>query len=118
MIGKTITKVTATTLTLDDGTVLEYKAPENKIEFKRITNDVNGNPRYVCHFLNFIRGEEAGNVMNKYERAIKLANQIGGRKFHNKQYGGGLVFQSYNLQSTVDEINRVAGTNYTGYEVV
>lgn len=88
MIGKTITKATPTT------------------------------SRYACHFLNFIRGEEAGNVMNKYERAIKLANQIGGRKSHNKQYGEGLVFQSYNLQSTVDDINRVAGTSYTSYEVV
>lgn len=115
MIGKTITKVTSTTLTLDDGTVLEYKIPENKVQFKRIKNDVNGNPRYVCHFLNFTKGD--GRLF-KYEQAIKLANQIGGRKFHNKQYGGGLVFQSYNLQSTVNDINRVAGTNYTGYEVV
>lgn len=115
MIGKTITKVTPTTLTLDDGTVLEYKIPENKVQFKRVKNDVNGNPRYVCHFLNFIQGD--GRLF-KYGQAIKLANQIGGRKPHNKQYGGGLVFQSYNLQSTVDDINRVAGTNYTGYEVV
>ena len=61
------------------------------IEFTRVNNDVNGNPRYVCHFLN---------IADNYERAIKLANSIGGRKFHNRQYGGGLVFQSYNIGET------------------
>jgi len=28
------------------------------IEFTRINNDGNGNPRYVCHFLNFITDKE------------------------------------------------------------
>lgn len=60
-----------------------------KIEFKKINNDSNGNPRYVFHFLN---------LANNYKDAIKIANSFGGRKFHNKQYGGGIVCQSYNLQ--------------------
>lgn len=67
----------------------------NKIEFKRINNDVNGNPRFVCHFLN---------IADNYTIAVKLANKIGGRKFHNKQYGGGIVFQSYNIQETERKI--------------
>lgn len=69
-----------------------------QIEFTRINNDANGNPRYVCHFLN---------ISNDYATAVKLANKIGGRKFHNKQYGGGIVFQSYNnddLQKRINEI--------------
>jgi len=28
------------------------------IEFTRIKNDINGNPRYVCHFLNLLTREE------------------------------------------------------------
>jgi hypothetical protein len=26
---------------------------------------------------------------------LKRARKIGGKKFHNKQFGGGIVFQSY-----------------------
>jgi len=63
---------------------------KNKIEFTRINNDINGNPRYVCHFLN---------LSDHYGSAILIANSIDGRKFHNKQYGGGLVFQSYNIDN-------------------
>ena len=61
------------------------------IEFTRVNSDINGNPRYVCHFLNFIKDDEKAS----YEVAIKRANKLGGRKFHNKQYGGGQVFQCY-----------------------
>jgi hypothetical protein len=71
----------------------------NKIEFTRINNDVNGNPRYVCHFLNLLKENENG-----YDTAIKRAHKIGGRKFHNKQYGGGIVFQSYNIADTAKAI--------------
>ena len=69
-----------------------------KIEFTRINNDVNGNPRYVCHFLN---------IADDYNTAVKLANKIGGRKYHNKKYGGGIVFQSYNIDATAQKINEI-----------
>jgi hypothetical protein len=74
----------------------------NKIEFTRINNDVNGNPRYVCHFNNLCTPSEladySGDWINRrYNNAVKRANKLGGRKFHNKQYGGGIVFQSYNI---------------------
>lgn len=59
----------------------------SEIELTRINNDTNGNPRYVCHFLV---------LANEYPRAVKLANSIGGKKYHTKSYGGGIVFQSYN----------------------
>jgi len=78
---------------------------ENAIEFTRVNNDVNGNPRYVCHFLNFIAGgENLYDVDTKYNLALSRAKKIGGRKFHNKQYGGGIVFQSYNISATEKEI--------------
>lgn len=72
----------------------------NGITFTRVKNDVNGNPRYVCHYLNILTELEAKNTpaMLKYGVAIKRANNIGGRKFNNKQYGGGIVFSSYNLR--------------------
>lgn len=67
-------------------------------DFTRINNDVNGNPRYVCHFLQ---------LSDNYQEAIKKANSIGGRKYHTKSYGGGIVFQSYNLQNLCDKINEI-----------
>jgi len=66
-----------------------------KIDFKRINLDINGNPRYVCHFLEFAQD---------YETALKLAKSLGGRKYNNKSYGGGIVFQSYNIQELEKEI--------------
>jgi hypothetical protein len=73
-------------------------ATTSNIEFTRVSNDVNGNPRYVCHFLN---------IAEDYQTAVKLANKIGGRKYHNKSYGGGIVFQSYNIDRTAEKINEI-----------
>lgn len=64
----------------------------------RIANDTNGNPRYVCHFLA---------VADTYSEALYKAKRIGGRKFHNKQYGGGIVFQSYNTDRLEDSIRQL-----------
>ena len=63
----------------------------NKISFTAISNDYNGNPRYVCHWISL--GTET------YEQALTIARSVGGKKFHNKQYGGGIVFSHYNLET-------------------
>ena len=85
------------------------------IEFTRIDNDVNGNPRYVCHFLSLVKPEDREmrdkkgglpTLSDLYVTACKRANKIGGRKFHNKQYSGGIVFQSYSLEETEQAIAR------------
>ena len=68
----------------------------NLIEFTRINSDTNGNPRFVCHFLSFIGEKDRDIELNeKYNLALSRSRQLGGRKFHNKQYGGGIVFQIY-----------------------
>lgn len=82
------------------------------IDWTRVNNDVNGNPRYVCHFLNLVNDKDREladklektkkphkfSISHLYAIAIKKANKIGGKKFSNKQYGGGIVFQSYNTK--------------------
>lgn len=78
------------------------------INFTRINSDVNGNPRYVCHWLAFNPYHNSEHSFS-YEEALKLARRLGGRKFHNKQYGGGIVFQSYNIQSLSDKIQLLTG---------
>jgi hypothetical protein len=69
---------------------------ETTIKFTRVNNDVNGNPRYACHFLEFItdRDREAVkdlklNMTYWYEFAIHRAKTIGGKRYNNKSYGGG-----------------------------
>lgn len=90
------------------------------IDWTRISNDTNGNPRYVCHFFallteaekhaDYAKDGESGidaacNSLNRqYELAVKRANKIGGRKYHNKRFGGGIVFQSYNIRVTEMQI--------------
>lgn len=83
-------------------------AARRRYDFTRINNDVNGNPRYVVHFLAFKPdGAEPGTFT--YDDALKVARRIGGRKFHNKQYGGGIVFQSYCTDELADAITEVRG---------
>jgi hypothetical protein len=93
----------------------------DKIEWMRIKNDINGNPRYVCHFFNLLTNDEkhkdyadgalsgidaaANSLDNQYKLALKRAKTIGGHKFHNKQFGGGIVFQSHNINDTEKHIN-------------
>lgn len=72
------------------------------MDFTFIKHDINGNPRAVCHMLSFLTDEELSRtgaewipITEKYRIAIQRAHLIGGRKFHNKQFGGGIVFQCY-----------------------
>jgi len=90
------------------------------IEFTRVNNDTNGNPRYVCHFNNLLSEADEKSIKEdyaatlarnpfaltglRYDTALDKARKIGGRKFHNKQYGGGIVFQSYNIADTEQSI--------------
>jgi len=82
-----------------------YEQLDN-IKLTRVNNDINGNPRYVVHFLEFLNNEENSFLpfSKKYEYALKKAKKIGGKKFHNKQYGGGIVFQSYNTDKLKEQI--------------
>ena len=78
----------------------------NQDDFTRVNNDTNGNPRYVCHFLRLnIEQDNGQDISEKYTTALSRSREFGGRKFHNKQYGGGIVFQSYNLRELCEEIN-------------
>lgn len=67
-------------------------------DLTRINNDVNGNPRYVLHYLA---------LAGSYSEALCIARERGGRKFCNKQFGGGIVFQEYNAADLVQWVNSV-----------
>jgi hypothetical protein len=63
------------------------KVNGEEIQYYRIDNDVNGNPRYVVHFT------ALGIELADYGRIPGLT------KYRAKWFGGGYVFQSYNLES-------------------
>jgi hypothetical protein len=79
------------------------QANTNPITFYRTTNDVNGNPRYIVHFLAFA---------SDYHDALTLARKVGARVYRGKSFGGGFVLQSYSLDSTMRDINDVTGKAY------
>jgi len=75
---------------------LDYKTEDALgYDMYRVRNDVNGNPRYVIHWLAFDKD---------YDTAKKIANSIGFRVYRGKDFGGGFVAQSYNLESTAERI--------------
>ncbi len=76
---------------------------------QKIKHDVNGNPRFVVHFLEIAspKDEEKAkeweqkltpfkfSTSHLYDICLSKARKLGGKKFHNKQFGGGIVFQAY-----------------------
>lgn len=93
---------------------------DNQIEFTKVKHDINGNPRYVCHFLSVLSDKDNESVKGKgdykkgvseldlrYNIALKKAKQLGGKKYHNKSYGGGIVFQSYNIDDLTKKIKEL-----------
>lgn len=89
----------------------------------RVNNDINGNPRYVIHFLQLITDKDEEQVKEDfrltlqqnpfkktrllYDLAVSKAKKIGGKKYRGKDFGGGIVFQSYNTNELVKELNEL-----------
>lgn len=79
----------------------------DKTDFTKINVDTNGNPRYVIHYLACCPYAWNEHNISKYEKVVKLMNKIGGRKYHTKKYGGGIVFQTYSLYTTIHQIEEI-----------
>jgi len=75
------------------------------VELIRINRDVNGNPRYVTHFLNLLSDKEQDTFTHlAYIKAVNKARSIGGKKYRGKEFGGGIVFQSYDAKQLQKDI--------------
>lgn len=97
------------------------------IQFYIITHDTNGNSRAVIHYSNLLRASELmpsqatmrdlthneidhyirgmSETSYAYQLAVKRANKIGGRKYHTRLFGGGIVFQVNNLNDLARAIH-------------
>jgi len=100
---------------LNENSKMENTWNVSKANFMRVNNDVNGNPRYVTHFANLLSWydnyQSNLSIDKKYELALKKAKSIGGKKFHNKLYGGGIVFSSvFNLDDLVAKVQQIANS--------
>ena len=93
-----------------------------ELEVTILNSDVNGNPRFVMHYLAFVTEKQQEEnrktgffVTNDYADALKnVKKHTYCRKFHNKQYSGGILFQLYNIQSEVqDVLDAIHGTTKT-----
>lgn len=69
------------------------------MNWTRVSNDVNGNPRFVVHFTEAFPGLD-------YKNACQAAASIGGKRYRGKDYGGGIVFVSYSLPETETAIEK------------
>jgi hypothetical protein len=76
---------------------------------KRINNDVNGNPRYVVHFYDLLNDGEGQdlNILEKFDLAVKKSRKVGGKIYRGKDFGGGIVFQSYDIKTTINKVKGI-----------
>ena len=98
----------------------------NEVNAYRVDNDINGNPRYVIHFLDLLTEDEQVRVDNEtkalrekypnqwissidrlFDAALAKARKIGGVKYRAKWFGGGIVVQSYNLREDLEHLFEV-----------
>jgi hypothetical protein len=86
----------------------------NTVTAHKVAHDVNGNPRYVIHYLDLLTEEEQASIWqtsargewvnDSYKAALAKARKIGGKVYRAKWFGGGIVFQSYSLESDLARI--------------
>lgn len=62
------------------------------VQYWRVDNDLYGNPRFVVHYLSVAKPNES------YESVAKRF----GKRYRAKWFGGGIVFQSYNVRASLE----------------
>jgi len=94
----------------------EFQVNGNDVTAYKVNHDSNGNPRWVVHFLDLLTRLEcdeasaaakARSVLTfgtevMMQKAIEKARTVGGVKYRAKWFGGGIVFQSYNIRETIE----------------
>ena len=76
----------------------------------RVNNDQYGNPRYVVHYLNLLSDAEIANGAGYAEALSKVkgGNKFAGKAYRGKDFGGGIVFTTYDTVGLVEFINECA----------
>lgn len=68
----------------------------NELNYMQISNDKNGNPRFVVHFSEFLtETEKESNMLAQYDIAKKRAKKLYNcREYKGNDFGGGFIFQA------------------------
>lgn len=74
---------------------------------KRINNDINGNPRFVVSFLDLltVADTQGLDIDQKFNLALQKARKVGGKIYRGKDFGGGIVIQSFDILQTINKVN-------------
>lgn len=75
--------------------------------FYRIDNDSLNNPRYIVHVMNLISGKSKESMLDQIDQAYQRAKKIGGKKFKSSYFGGGIVFQSFNIKELAAKLKKI-----------
>ena len=74
----------------------------NEVSVFKTTNDVNGSPRYLIHFLDL--------DLNEYE-STKATRKAGFKIYRGKAFGGGFVFTSYSVEQELNTMYDILHEN-------
>jgi hypothetical protein len=99
--------------TLDEKT---FTVAGLEITAHKVNHDVNGNPRWVVHFLDLLTDAEREDCQREaqaqqgfavpimFEKALAKARKVGGCKYRAKWFGGGIVFQGYHIEGDISQV--------------
>lgn len=79
-------------------------------DLTRVNNDSYGNPRYIVHYLNLLSDTEIASGAG-YTEALEKArggNKFAGKAYRGRDFGGGIVFTTYDTSGLVQFINECA----------
>lgn len=73
-------------------------------EVWQVSPDTNGNPRYVVHYLAVpFEGDDSQTFLTNQANHIEHAKRaLYGQRYRASWFGGGIVFQTYNLRETLE----------------
>lgn len=75
----------------------KLETPDNCPEIWQVEHDINGNARYVVHYLAIPFEDQEGQpfYINQANHISAAREALHGKRYRAKWFGGGIVFQAY-----------------------
>lgn len=88
------------------------------MDYTRIKNDINGNPRYAIHMTDLLTADQLQqNPTIQYGIALANSRQWGGKRYRGNTMGGMIVFSTYNLKELIKEIEEFTGADKVKFDI-